>query len=85
MSDKITKLKTMMEDLTPEELKELNIIKFVETKTIDTQGRLYIPMRYREMLGIKPGTTVGMYENDGKLVVYPTDFAEDKKTNEKEN
>jgi len=44
---------------------------------IDGGGRILIPKKVREKLGLKPGYTVRMEIRDGKLVISPTLSTED--------
>lgn len=38
---------------------------------VDSKGRIVLPQRVRERLGITPGTTVDVHEDDGKAVIEP--------------
>ncbi len=40
---------------------------------VDSKGRVVLPQRVRERLGIEPGTEVEIHEEDGKAVVEPED------------
>ncbi|MGQ4554902.1 AbrB/MazE/SpoVT family DNA-binding domain-containing protein [Halobellus sp. GM3] len=40
---------------------------------VDSKGRIVLPQRVRERLGIEPGTEVEVHEKDGKAVVEPED------------
>ncbi|MFD1598875.1 AbrB/MazE/SpoVT family DNA-binding domain-containing protein [Halobellus rarus] len=44
--------------------------------TVDSKGRIVLPKRVRERLGIEPGTEVEVHEEDGKAVVEPEDDPE---------
>ena len=39
--------------------------------TVDSKGRITLPKRVRERLGIDAGTEVEVHEDDGKVVVEP--------------
>ena len=39
--------------------------------TIDKFGRIIIPKKFREHLGISFGTTLNISENDGRIVIEP--------------
>jgi AbrB family looped-hinge helix DNA binding protein len=41
--------------------------------TVDSKGRIVLPKKVRERLGITPGTEVDIREEDGKAVVEPED------------
>lgn len=43
---------------------------------VDSKGRIVLPRRIRERLGISPGTEVEIREEDGKAVVEPEDSPE---------
>ena len=43
---------------------------------VDSKGRIVLPQRVRERLGITPGTEVTVNEEDGKAVVEPEDDPE---------
>ncbi|WP_049987360.1 AbrB/MazE/SpoVT family DNA-binding domain-containing protein [Halobellus rufus] len=43
---------------------------------VDSKGRIVLPQRVRERLGIEPGTEVEVHEEDGKAVVKPEDNPE---------
>ncbi|MGA9401355.1 AbrB/MazE/SpoVT family DNA-binding domain-containing protein [Haladaptatus sp.] len=43
---------------------------------VDSKGRIVLPQRIRERLGISPGTEVEVKEEDGKAVVRPEDDPE---------
>lgn len=40
---------------------------------VDSKGRIVLPQDLRERLGITPGTTVEVREEDGRAVVEPED------------
>lgn len=40
---------------------------------VDSKGRIVLPKKVRERLGITPGTEVDIREEDGKAVVEPED------------
>lgn len=40
---------------------------------VDSKGRIVLPQDIRERLGITPGTTVEVREEDGRAVVEPED------------
>lgn len=44
--------------------------------TVDSKGRVVLPQKVRERLGITPGTEVEIHEEDGKAVVEPEDSPE---------
>ena len=39
--------------------------------TVDSKGRIVLPKKVRERLGIEPGTEVEVQEEDGKAIVEP--------------
>jgi len=41
--------------------------------TVDSKGRIVLPKRVRERLGIEPGTEVEVREEGGKILVEPED------------
>ncbi len=43
---------------------------------VDSKGRIVLPQEVRERLGITPGTTVEVREEDGRAVVEPEDDPE---------
>lgn len=44
---------------------------------VDSKGRIVLPQRVRERLGITPGSEVEIREQDGRAVVEPEDEPED--------
>lgn len=38
---------------------------------VDSKGRIVLPQKVRERLGITPGTTVDVHTDDGKAVIEP--------------
>ncbi|ELY94951.1 transcription regulator [Natrialba chahannaoensis JCM 10990] len=44
--------------------------------TVDTKGRIVLPQKLRERLGITPGSEVEIREEDGDLIVEPEDNPE---------
>lgn len=45
--------------------------------TVDSKGRITLPKRLRDRLGIDPGTEVEVHEDDGRVVVEPADDPEE--------
>jgi len=45
--------------------------------TVDSKGRVVLPQRVRERLGISPGSEVEIREQDGRAIVEPEDDPED--------
>ncbi|WP_084383830.1 AbrB/MazE/SpoVT family DNA-binding domain-containing protein [Halalkalicoccus paucihalophilus] len=43
---------------------------------VDSKGRIVLPQEIRERLGISPGTSVEVHEEEGKAVVEPEDKPE---------
>lgn len=44
---------------------------------VDSKGRIVLPKKIRDRLGITPGTEVDIHEENGKAVVEPEDNPED--------
>lgn len=44
---------------------------------VDSKGRIVLPQEIRERLGISPGTSVEVREEEGKAVVKPEDKPEE--------
>jgi AbrB family looped-hinge helix DNA binding protein len=42
------------------------------TSTVDTSGRVEIPLHVRDAVGLKPGSTVDIVVRDGVVVLVPT-------------
>lgn len=43
---------------------------------VDSKGRIVLPQRIRERLGLDPGSEVDVHEEDGRAVVEPEESAE---------
>jgi AbrB family looped-hinge helix DNA binding protein len=44
---------------------------------VDSKGRIVLPKKVRDQLGITPGTEVDIHEENGKAIVEPEDDPED--------
>lgn len=44
---------------------------------VDSKGRIVLPRRIRERLGLDPGSEVDVHEEDGRAVVEPEESAEE--------
>lgn len=51
-------------------------MQLIMQKEIGQLGRLVIPQNIREMLNMKVGTKVGLFIDDGRLILKPVDNCE---------
>ena len=65
----------MTDGSSPSENKAVTFVPTISGNVpkVDSKGRITLPKRVRERLGIEPGTEVEIHEEDGTLVVEPED------------